>query len=225
MTTQMRFQKYLCLAMLIMGALALAYAFCYASGGLTQLGQLVEPTNHTSKFIAAKGKEDATLFIDIQGFNDALMYCGIIMILLAVLLYITACNKRRNYYISNYVATGVCAGGNIVISLILMIMNGIWMGRFKNVDFASWKAWNAAGVEMWQEIYKDNPEQLTDAILGEYQHYSESTAWFAIGFVVYTLVIIASVLLILNLVWKIKLMQGEKQLLNGSSAVEGGVAV
>ena len=221
----MRFQKYICLAMLILGALALVYAFCYASGGLTQLGQLVEPTNQTSKFHAANGKEDATLFIDIQGFNDALMYCGIIMILLAVVLYITSCNKRRNYYISNYVATGVCAGGNIIISLILMILNGIWMGRFQNVDFAAWKAWNERGIAEWQDAFKNDPESLTDAILEPYTHYSESVAWFAIGFVVYILIIIASVLLILNLVWKIKLMQGEKQLLNGSSTVEGGVAV
>ena len=221
----MRFQKYICLAMLILGALALAYSFCYATGGLAELGQMIEPANNTSLFGHAADKYDATLFIDIQSFNDALMYCGIIMILLAVLLYITSCNKRRNYYISNYVATGVCAGGNIVISLILMILNGVWMGRFKNVDFAQWKAFNETNLQMWQEIYKDNPEQLTADLLAPYSHYSESTAWFAVGFVVYTLVIIASVLLILNLVWKIKLMQGEKKLLNGSSTVEGGVAV
>ena len=202
--------------MIIVGALALAYAFCYASGGLAELGRLLDK-NSNSLFRAEEGKYDATLFIDIQGFNDALMYCGIVMIVFAVLLYITACNKRRNYYVTNYVATGLCAGGNIVISLILMIMNGMWMGRFNNIDFAAWQRYNENGAA---EYVKDGLP-VPDTFL----HYSESTAWFAIGFVVYVLVILASVLLILNLVWKIKLMQGEKKLLNGSSTVEGGVAV
>ena len=212
----MRFQKYICLVMLIVGALALAYAFCYSSGGLSELGQMLKSDGVTSKFTAdtERGLYDATLYNDIQGFNDALMYCGIVMILLGVLLYATACNKRRNYYITNYVATGVCAGGNIIISVILMALNGVWMGRFKNVDFDSWKAYNALG-----DIFSE-----TGGAAG-FSHYSESTAWFAVGFVVYIIVILASVLLILNLVWKIKLMQGEKKLLDGANTVEGGVAV
>ena len=46
---------------------------------------------------------------------------------------------------------------------------------------------------------------------------------FDLAFVMYALVIVASVLLILNLVWKIKLMQGEKKLLG--DAAMGGAAV
>ena len=211
--------------MLIVGALALAYAFCYATGGLAELGRLVE-TDGTSKFVADKGKEDATLFVDIQGFNNALMYCGIIMIVLAVGLYITSCNKRRNYYITNYVATGVCAGGDIVISVILMALNGVWMGRFNNVDFVAWAAKNAEDVADLEAYYADKGLGSVPAnVLEPYTHYSESTTWFILGFVVYALVIVASVLLILNLVWKIKLMQGEKKLLNGANTVEGGAAV
>ncbi|MDE6586063.1 MAG: hypothetical protein K2K80_05235, partial [Clostridia bacterium] len=146
MKTQMRFQKYICLAMIIVGALALAYALCYASGALSELGHLVE-ADGTSKFHTyEEGKYDATLFVDIQGFNNALMYCGIVMILLAVCLYITSCNKRRNYYVTNFVATGACAGGNIVMSVILMALNGVWMGKFNNVDFAAWKQFNEEGA-------------------------------------------------------------------------------
>ncbi len=215
MKTQMRFQKYICLAMLIVGALATVYSFCYATGGLAELGRLVD-TDSTSMFFAAEGKYDATLFIDIQGFNDALMYCGIVMIILAVGLFVTACNKRRNYYITNFVATGVCAGGCTVISIILMALNAVWMGKFLNVDFEAWMAYNTEGAAPYIEAGLPVPEG--------YSHYSDSAAWFYVGFVVYALVIIAAVALILNLVWKIKLMQGEKKLLDGS-AVEGGTAV
>ena len=223
MKTQMRFKKYLCLVMLIVGALAVVYSFCYATGGLAELGRALD-TDGTSLFVAGKDKNDATLFIDIQGFNDALMYCGIVMVLLAVLLYITACNSRRNYYITNYVATGVCAGGNIIMSVILMALNGVWMGRFMNVDFTAWAESNADNVARLNAYYGSYGLEVPPEVLEPYTHYSESVAWFAIGFVVFFIVIAASVLLILNLVWKIKLMQGEKKLLNGGT-VEGGVAV
>ncbi len=216
MKTQMRVQKYLCLAMLILGALTLVYAFCYATGGLAELGFRWNESLQKSDFTPSDGKYGAELFVDIQGFNDALMYCGIIMILLAVALYITSCHKRRNYYISNYVATGVCAGGNIIISIILMAMNGVWMGKFQNVDFAAWSKFNA------DQIFILTGGGTIEADIAEFQHYSESTLWFQLGFVVYSLVIVGSILLILNLVWKIMLMKGEKQLLNGAAVVEGG---
>ena len=117
MKAQMKFQKWMCLVMLIAGALGLLYAFCYMTGSLSELGQNINPgTTHTSKFTAKQGLNDALLYDDIQGFNTLMMYFGIAMILLAVVLYITASNKRRNYYVSNYVATGLCAGGNIVMS-------------------------------------------------------------------------------------------------------------
>ena len=209
MKTQMKFQKYMCLVMLIMGALTLLYAFFYLSGGMSALGQAKDKApldsgeSWVALFPAAEGKYNYKLFEEIQPFNNLLMYCGIAMILTAVLLYITACNSRRNYYITNYVATGVCAGGNIVLSLVLMVMNGSWRSKFTKVDFTAWQ--NEVAFQKTQGIELE---------------YSESTLWFDLGFVIYTLMIVASILLILNLVWKILLMKGEKELLNGKTAVE-----
>lgn len=200
MKTQMKFQKILCLVLLILGALATALSFVWQTGGFAGLGAMINPTTKQSSFIAAKGKYDATLYTEVQDFNTAMMYCGIVMLLLAVVLYITACNKRRNYYISNYVATGLCAGGNIVMSLVLMIMNGIWLGKFQNVDFVAWKERNDKTVSR-----------------GGANNYSDSIAWFIVAFILYAVIIAASVMLILNLVWKIKLMNGEKRLLNGQT--------
>ena len=204
MKAQMKFQKWMCLIMIIVGALGLLYAFCYLSGSMSELGQNVLKSGK-SAFPAAKGKYDALLFNEIQGFNTLLMYFGIAMVLLAVVLYITACNKRRNYYVSNYVATGLCAGGNIVMSLVALIMNAFWRSEFLNVDFAAWK-----------KLYTDTPDATV--------HYSESTLWFDLGFVVYAIIIVASILLILNLVWKILLMKGEKKLLS-NGLVAGGETV
>ena len=207
MKAQMKFQKIMCLVMIIVGALGLLYAFFYMSGSMSELGYNIDQfgTNRTSNFFAANGKNDALLYDKMQPFNTIMMYCGIVMVLLAVVLYITACNKRRNYYVSNYVATGLCAGGNIVISVILLAMNIKWRSEFLNVDFESWK------------YLLDHDSKIA-------YHYSESTAWFDVGFAVYAIIIIASVLLILNLVWKILLMKGEKELLSKSS-VAGGETV
>lgn len=197
--------------MLLVGALSLLYAFFYCSGALSELGQAtrIDGTNKVSIFTAAEGKYDQGFYNRIQPFNNLLMIMGIVMILLAVVLYITGCNKRRNYYISNYVATGLCAGGDIVISLILLVMCGYWHSEFQKVDFDAWyKAY---------EIYFELGAG-TDTI-----HYNTSQLWFILGYVVYAIVIVAAILLILNLVWKVLLMKGEKQLLNGS-ALEGGAA-
>lgn len=210
MKAQMRFQKIICLVMILVGALGLVYAFVYLTGSMAALGQSVkiDAGNRVSSFTASEGKYDALFYFEIQGFNDALMYCGIVMVLLGVLLYITACNKRRNYYISNYVATGLCAGGNIVISITLMAMNAHWKSEFLKVDFTAWK-------------------KYCDDFFTQYgtkMPYGDSTVWFDLGFAVYTLIIVASLLLILNLVWKILLMQGEKKLLAGNR-IAGGETV
>lgn len=209
----MKFQKYICLAMIIVGALGLLYSFCYLSGSMSELGQTIDygSANKNSFFTAAKGKYDATLFTQIQGFNNMLMIFGIVMVLLAVLLYVTASNKRRNYYVSNYVAIGLCSVGNIGMSLVSIIMNAIWRGRFLNVDF-----------EAWYKHYEDMQTVLGDDFTG--WHYSESTAWFDVGFAVYAIIIVASIVLLLNLVWKILLMKGEKKLLAGNQ-LAGGEAV
>ena len=213
MKAQMKFQKWLCLAMIIVGALALLYAFFYMSGSMSELGQTItrRTSGNSSKFTADDGYNDALLFEEIQPFNNLMMYFGIAMILLAVLLYITACNKRRNYYVTNYVATGLCAGGNIVMSFVCIIMNAHWRSEFLKLDF-----------EAWHYYYQDllDRDRITEAGF----HYSDSTAWFDLGFAVYVIVIVASILLILNMVWKIMLMKGEKQLLSGG-AVAGGEAV
>jgi disulfide bond formation protein DsbB len=210
MKAQMKFQKYICLAMIIVGALGLLYAFCYSTGALSELGQSFEMvgSDKISAFTPAPGKNDANLYTDIQGFNTMLMYFGIAMVLLAVLLYITASNKRRNYYVSNYVSTGLCVGGNIVLSLVALIMNAGWKSEFLNVDFAAWKQ------------HYDNLEAILGGSIE--RHYSESTLWFDLGYAVYAIIIVASLALLLNLIWKVMLMRGEKKLL-ASNELAGGV--
>lgn len=213
----MRFQKIICLIMLIVGALGLLYAFIYCSGSVAELSMALDKNTRTSDFTAAEGLYDATFYLRISDFNDVLMYCGIVMILLSVILYITSCHKRRNYYVSNYVATGVCAGGNIVISIVLAIYNGIWRSEFLKIDFPAWKALYQTYIDMIESGVDTGGYDYASLI-----HYSESTAMFDLGFAVYAIIIVASLLLVFNMVWKIMLMKGEKRLLAGNQ-LAGGV--
>ncbi len=119
-----------------------------------------------STFTAADGKYDYKLYELIQPFNNTLMYCGIVMVLLAVVLYVTACNKRRNYYISNYVVIGVRRHEYSYVDSAYGIKR--FRGeksKFLNVDFDARYA--------SQQFYIEN--------MPESAHYSESTLWFDLG--------------------------------------------
>ncbi len=190
--------------MLVAGALSAVYSFIYVTGPVGYLGEFFNrQTNpYTPLF---KG---AQLYLDIQDFNSAIFYLSIAMIVLAAFLFITATSKRRKYYISNYVATGVCAGFDIVASIVIMALNGTYRARFVNeTDFATWAQLNETN-------------RLANNMSNAY---SESTAMFDVGFVIYILVIAAAALLIFNLFWKLSCEKKEKSLL-AKAQLDGGVA-
>lgn len=203
MKTQMKFQKIMCLIMLLVGALSAIYCFMYCTGGLVNIGMSLSKKDGKPNYTA--GFEDAQkLYVDVQPFNTALLILSIVMIVAAALLYITATNKRRNYYVTNYVATGIVCATDIAVSIYVLIQNTIFMNRF--IGIINDPKLN----EMYIEIAKSRPDVS----------YVTSTWPFVVGYVVYILVILACVGLILNLVWKLKLMKGEKQLLSGVAASE-----
>ena len=75
MKAQMKFQKIMCLVMIIVGALGLLYAFFYMSGSMSELGYNIDQfgTNRTSNFYANPGKNDALLYDEMQPFNTLMM--------------------------------------------------------------------------------------------------------------------------------------------------------
>ncbi|MGN0804752.1 MAG: hypothetical protein ACI4MS_05160 [Candidatus Coproplasma sp.] len=205
MKTQIKFQKIICLVMIIMGALSAVYSLIYLTGSVSYMGIFFDMTKSPIKPLF----DGAELYVDIQPFNTTMFYLSIGMILSAVLLYITATNKRRKYYVTNYVATGVCAGYNIVTSIIIMVKNAYYRSVFVNeTDFAAWKVLNE-----------------TDRLANNMRSaYSESTIMFDLCYVVFALVIVASIILVLNLVWKALCNKEEKKLLAGAN-LEGGSAL
>lgn len=192
----MKFQKIMCLVMLLCGALSAVYSFIFCSGALASIGATINRDG--GSIVPRPTFPEAMVYIDVQKFNDILLYLSIALIVASAILYITACNSRRNYYISNYVATGVVCALFIGVSIYIMVMTGIVLNRLnteilnKPEVLAAFKA-------------------ITDG--NETFQFSTSTAPQIIGFVIYPIIIIASGLMIANLFWKRKLMQGERQLL------------
>lgn len=202
MKTQIKFQKAMCLTMLIVGALSVVYSLIYLTGSVSYMGIHYDYTQDPIEPLFT----GAELFVDIQPFNTAMFYLSIGIILSAVLLFITATNKRRKYYVTNYVATGITVGYNVITSIILMAYNASFRSAFlNNTDFAEWKT-----VDIETRIN-----------FGLKSAYSESTAMFDLGFAVYAIVIVASLLLVANLVWKLFCEKAERQLLTGSEIKEG----
>ena len=126
------------------------------------------------------------------------MISAIALILLAALLFVTSTSSRRKYYVGNYVATCLNVVAEIGVTIWAHLQISSFKSQFiKTVDFDA--------LEMWSGIWE------TPALT------KNSTFWFDIHYLVFALVLIAAVLLIVNVIWKRRLMQGEKALLAGKA--------
>ena len=202
MKTQMKFQKIMCLVMLILGALSAVYSFVYCSGGLAGLGSTL--LNREGQQLPRDTLPEAQIYLDVQPFNNTLLVLSVVMILCAVVLYITATNKRRNYYISNYVTIGLVTIADIAISLYILIQSSTFFVRYLDI------IGDPDVLSVYQEIAEGADQVL----------YSTAIWPFTLAYVIYPLIIVGCCALIFNLVWKVKLMKGEKALLNGGLAKE-----
>ena len=185
---QMKFQKLICLAILV----ASAIVFVYSLGLVTDLYDAFYGTMRDSNNIYNTKVEGSWIFYEIQPFNKNLTTASLILIGCCVILFMSNTHSRRKYYLANYVAVGISSVANIAVA----IWSAINVAKFRNqflttVDFEALKEYS----EKWDS------------------YYTESTFWFDIGFVVSAILIIVTVLNIYNLVWKIKLMKEEAKLI------------
>lgn len=192
MKAQMKFQKILSLATLIVAAVVFVYALCFFSGNLSAI------MSYRSNYVDG-AYNGADVFIDAgQSFVSALEIMCIIFFVVIAISYIMGCNKRRNYYITNYIAVGLVVAMSFILAVYGIIMLIILMNSFYNqVDWAK--------MSELQDKYSWNPKFQVQV--------GKSPAIFIIGIIVFLVVLADCVAWILNLVWKIKLMQGEKELL------------
>ena len=180
---QMKLQRLLCIALIIVCALA----FVYSLGIMTDLYDSLYGTFRRGK-TSVSGAE---IYNDMQGFNKTLLHGSIGMILLCVVLFITSTHSRRRYYIGNYCAVGLFTAGSIIYTVWAHRMIEGFKAQFRGIDFAA----------------------LADYAAKRKSLYTESTFWFDIHYLVFGLLVVGTILLILNVFWKRKLMKEEQGLI------------
>ena len=188
--TQLKFQKIMAYAILIVAALV----FVYSLGLVTDLYDMLYYATDEIDGEYFSSIEGGLIFYEIQPFNTALLICSIVLILISLTLFITNGHKRRLYYVGNYVSTGLVAVSNIAVAIYGMVQVSIFRAKFLQIDFEAVKEY----AEFWKTLY------------------TESTFWFDIGYVVFALLIVASLVCVGNLIWKVLLMKREQELLSGN---------
>lgn len=195
---QLKFQKILSYVLLGVFALFFIYSLSIMTHVYRTLYFAYDPDLEIPELGLSGDKvKGAKLFYDMQPFNQALVACAIVMIVVAVTYFLTASNARRKYYVGNYVSAGLIAATDIGIAVYSIIGIVKYRALYLQVDFEELKAYN-------------EPKGLP---------YSVSTFWFDIGFVVCILLVATAALVIFNAIWKTRLMKKENQLLTGVGGI------
>ena len=180
---QMKLQKVLCLALLVLCALI----FVYSLGIMTDLYDSLYSTFRRGK-TSISGAE---VYMDMQGFDRDFLHASIALIILCLVLFITGTSRRRKYYIGNYASVALFSAGGTALAVWAHGKIEGFKAQFLTIDF----------------------EALAEHAAKKKTLYTESTFWFDIHYVIFALLLIGILLLIANAVWKSRLMKEEQTLI------------
>lgn len=201
---QMTAQKVICLLSII----ASVITFVYALGLMTDLYDSLYPAmtvETMAQKMVHKGlpkgepypETGFNIYYDMQPFNRSLLMVSIGLILLSCLLFITNTAVRRKYYVGNFVAVGLNVAANAAAAVWAHVQITAFRAQYLTMDF----------------------EVLEWALNRLKRPFAISTFWFDAHYVVFALTLAVSVLLILNVIWKLSLMKAEKKLIEEGKAV------
>lgn len=201
---QMKFQKIICMLVLVSCALV----FVYSLGLMTDIYDSLYSAFDPDLYDAEKDLSDvpadklskygvyvqgADIYYDMQDFNSTFTKVGIAMLVVSLVLFVTNTHSRRKYYIGNYIAVAIVSICNIASVVWLM------------PQIMAYKTQYLTGVDFEQL------KEFTESARGKTARYTDSTFWFDVSYFVFGFVILAVVLLIVNVVLKIILMNAEKK--------------
>ena len=184
---QMKLQKILCLLAIFSSALV----FIYSLGLMTDLydslyGTMTDPSDLTKTSVPG-----SIIYYDMQGFNNTFMKAGLGLILLSCLLFITNTHSRRKYYVGNYVSTALQVIANVAVAVWAHGELIAYRAQFLGIDFEAL----AKHAKRWKTLY------------------TESTFWFDAHYAVFGVLLVVTVLLAGNAIWKFSLMKQERALI------------
>ena len=186
---QVKLQKILCLALLMVSAII----FIYSLGIMTDLYDALYSTIRSAKNLDKSTVTGSRVYYDMQDFNKLFLKLSIGMILLCVILFITNTHNRRKYYIGNYCSIALVAAGGIAFSVWAHGQIEAFKAQFLNINF----------------------EELAEHAAKRKTLYTESTFWFDIHYLLFGLLLVGIVLLAANAIWKRNLMKEEQALVAG----------
>lgn len=191
---QVKLQKILCLALLIVSALI----FLYSLGIMTDLYDALYTTIRSAKNLDKSSVTGSRVYYDMQDFNKMFVRLSIVMILLCVTLFVTNTHSRRKYYIGNYCSICLVSAGAIAFTV-----------------------WAHGQIEAYKaQFLAINFEELAEHAAKRKTLYTESTFWFDVHYLLFALLLIGVILLIGNAIWKRKLMKEEQTLIaQGKGAI------
>ena len=195
MKTQMRFQKILMLVTLVVSALCVVYAVCFC----TPIADMSALTHAATRYRNSDPINANWTYDACQTVTDVLLWMGVVFVLLVAVLYITASNSRRNYYISNSVAVLGTAAYAVILGILIIVLTAIC-----HYDYYYNVWWNV------YEYYADGRSVV----------YSDNVATWIVGYVLGVIVLANAAALVCNYLWKINLMKGEQALLAGGPVKE-----
>lgn len=188
---QMILQRVVCYLMLAAAALVFIYS----------LGLVTDMYDAQFAFYAQNIKRPTVagteVYYNIQGFNQRLTAAGIVLILLAVSQFVMQNHTRRKYYIANYITVGANTVATVGISVWALINIFSYRAQYLQVDL---EALAAKAEQFGFDWYI-------------------STFWFDISVVVFSILLVATVVNVVNLLWKKSLMKAEQQLIEENKEV------
>lgn len=191
---QLRFQKIICLLCVI----AAAVTFVYSLGILTDIYDGLYLATDPKKPTDDGRVAGSTIYYQMQTFNSQFVTFGIVLILLAALLFVTNTNIRRKYYIGNYVS--------IALYSVATVACVVW----SHIQIAAFRVQYLTTVDF---------EALKELCELKNKPFVKSTLMLDLHYVVGAFALICVAGLVANMIWKIKMMRAEDALIKAGEEV------
>ena len=191
---QLQFQKIICLLCVI----AAAIMFVYSLGIMTEIYDGLYLATNPKKPTDDGRVAGSTIYYQMQQFNTELVTFSIALIVLAALLFVMNTHIRRKYYITNYISVALYS----VASVGVVVWSHLQIEAFKH-----------------QYLTTVDFEALRELCEMKNKPFIQSTLMLDLHYVVAGVMLVTTIALVANMIWKITLMREENALLNAGKEV------
>ena len=191
---QLQFQKIICLLCVI----AAAIMFVYSLGILTEIYDGLYLATNPKKPTDDGKVAGSTIYYQMQQFNTDFVTISIALILLAALLFVMNTHIRRKYYISNYISIALYS----VASVGAVVWSHLQIEAYKH-----------------QYLTTVDFEALKELCEMKNKPFIQSTMMLDLHYIVAGLMLVTTIALVANMIWKITLMNEENKLINAGKEV------